>query len=170
MRQSGWSAALLIGLVAAAPAHADIADDCDGVRRVAQWTIFAGYGPDVTPEQVVETAPAIDGANIFDNLVWSDERIHDLIRQIVASDFKIDRSEAGLRYAGLYGEFFRLQCVAEAKRNIRFKKLPEAKPAIEECIKTSAKSRSSFELCLLDTTVVEDSWKDYTDPKKESSD
>ena len=169
MGQVRWAAVVAIGLLAAGSASANIEAECEKVGEAAAWTIFAGYGPDVTPEQVIETTPVIDGESTFDNLIWNDERIRDLISQIIASKFEIDRSKAGLRNARLFGEFFRLQCVAEASRNIRFLKLPEVKPAIEECIETSAQNRRSFELCLLDSTVDKESWKDYSGPMKEGN-
>ena len=83
------------------------------------------------------------------------------VGQVIESKFEIDRTEAGMRNARLFGEFFRLQCAAEAERNIKFKKLPEARQAIEECIETSASSKFSFQLCLLDSTVIKESWEDY---------
>lgn len=170
MRQFKQTAVLVIGLLTAVSANADIAEDCQKIGQAAAWTVFAGYGPDVTPEQVIETTPVIDGVSTYDNLVWDDERVHELINQVIASKFEIDRSDAGMRKSFFFGEFFRLQCVAEAERNIRFKKLPEAKPAIEECIETSASSKFSFELCLLDSTVVKESWKDYSGPMKDETD
>ena len=69
----------------------------------------------------------------------------------------------------MFGEFFRLQCVAEAERSIRFQRLPAAKPAIEECTETSAQNRFSFELCILDGTVDRESWQDYSGPLKEET-
>ena len=160
---------LCTGLGLATTALADIEAECATVGQAAAWTIFAGYGHDVTPEQVIETTPVIDGVSTFDNLVWDEERVHDLIGQIIASRFEIDRSDAGMRNARLFGEFFRLQCVAEAERNIRFQRLPEAKPAIQKCIETSAQNRFSFELCILDSTVDKEAWKDYSGPMKEET-
>ncbi len=166
-RQRTTAVSLVVVLLAALPAGADINTDCQKIGRAAAWTIFAGYGPDVTPEQVIESAPVSNGVNTFHDLIWNEERLHDLISQIIASEFDVDRSDAGMRKSFFFGEFFRLQCVAEAERNIRFQRLPEAKPAIEKCIETSAQSRFSFELCVLDTTVDKEAWKDYAGPMKE---
>ena len=165
----GRGVIMCAGLGMATSSLAEIDAECAKVGQAAAWTIFAGFGHDVTPEQVIEMTPVIDGISAFDNLIWDEERVHDLIGQIIASKFEIDRSDAGMRNAHLFGEFFRLQCVAEAERNIRFQRLPEAKPAIEECIETSAQNRFSFELCLLDSTVDKESWKDYSGPMKEET-
>lgn len=167
LRQLGQSIILCAGLGLATSALADIEADCAKVGEAAAWTIFAGYGHDVTPERVIETTPMIDGVSTFDDLIWDEDRVHDLISQIIASKFDIDRSEAGMRKSFFFGEFFRLQCVAEAERNVRFQKLPGVKPAIEKCIDTSAQNRLSFELCILDRTVDKESWKDYTGPMKD---
>lgn len=167
--QVGRLLLLCSGLGIATISLADIEADCAKVGEAAAWTIFAGYGHDVTPEQVIETTPVIDGVTTFDDLIWDEERVHDLISQIIASKFEIDRSNAGMRNARLFGEFFRLQCVAEAERNVKFKRLPEARPAIEKCIETSAQNRFSYELCILDSTVDRQSWKDYSGPVKEEA-
>lgn len=169
LRQLGQCLILSAGLGLISPSLADINEECQKIGRAAAWTIFAGYGTDVTPQQVIETSLDINGVNRFDNLIWGEERVQDLISQIIASKFEIDRSRAGMRKSLLFGEFFRLQCIAEADRNIRFQRLPEAKPAIEKCIETSAQSEFSFELCILYTTVDKDAWKDYTGPMKEDA-
>ena len=164
LRQLGRCLILCAGLGLTTSTVADIDEDCQRIGKAAAWTIFAGYGPDVTPQEVIDTTPDTNGVNTFDNLIWDEQRVHDLISQIIDSNFDIDRSDAGMRKSFFFGEFFRLQCVAEVERNIRFQRLPRAKPAIEKCIETSAQNRLSFELCILDSTVDKEAWKDYTGP------
>ena len=91
-RQLSRCLILCAGLGIATSALADIEADCEKVGQAAAWTIFAGYGDDVTPEQVIETTSVIDGVSTFDNLIWDEERVHDLISQIIASRFEINQA------------------------------------------------------------------------------
>ena len=165
MRKYSCRTGLAAALVAFAslPALADDMEACERISMAAGWTIFAGFGTDVTPEVVIEETEATAGPIIFEGLIWSDERVHDMILQIIESDFEIDRTEGGMRRSVLFGRYFALQCSTEVS-GIRFHRLPEVKSVIEDCIENSSQTQEAFDLCLLDGTIVEESLDDYVPP------
>lgn len=145
------------------PAIADEPEGCERIAMAAGWTIFAGFGPNATPELVIEETAEVAGPAVFEGLVWSDERVLDMIQQILESDFEIDRSERNIERSGLFGRFFGLQCAVE-DRGVRFHRLPEVKSVIEDCIQNSSQTQRAYDLCLMDGTIVEESWEDYDGP------
>ena len=157
-------AATLLAFVSP-PALAEEAEGCERIAMAAGWTIFAGFGPDVTPEEVVEETTATASPDFCTGLVWSDEQVLDMIHQIIESDFEIDRTDRGMRRSGLFGRYFGLQCATEVS-GIRFHRLPEVKSVIEDCIQNSSQTQQAYDFCLLDGTIIEDSLENYVPPAR----